>query len=37
MLSIFLKNEANFYILYTIYWNLGQFTLIIHKADYKKA
>jgi hypothetical protein len=33
----YLKNEANFDILYTIYCNLGQFTLVICEAYYKKA
>jgi hypothetical protein len=37
LISKYLRNEANFDILYTIYCNLGQFTLIIRKADYKKA
>jgi hypothetical protein len=31
-----LRNEANFEVLYTIYCNLGQFTLIIREVDYKK-
>jgi hypothetical protein len=32
-----LMNEAKFDVLYTIYCNLGQFTLIIRETDYKKA
>jgi hypothetical protein len=37
-LLLLLRNEANFDVLYTIYRNLGQFTLnIIREADYKKA
>jgi hypothetical protein len=33
---IYLRNSANFDILYTSYCKLGQFTRIIHEADHKK-
>jgi hypothetical protein len=34
--QIFNSYSVNVDVLYTIYCNMGRFTLIIHEADYKK-
>jgi hypothetical protein len=34
--TLFIRNEANFDVC-TIYCDMGQFTLIIHEADFKKS